>query len=173
MRIVPVKMKYFIRQGDSIYFLWSKKNLWVKSCLEHRFFLASTVVSARYRAGTKGQETRYGGLKIKVKVNTPSDPAESRRRPTFLKEEGKKIKTSSAQGLCPLAAGLVFGSLARGLRPQACGGVETSINSTGTLVFSDMRSNTAGLKSRSRSTLLPTRRKTAAGPPSSKGKAKR
>ena len=98
-------------QGDSIYFLWSKKNLRVKSCLEHRLFPASAVVSARYRAGTKGQETRHGGLKIEVKVNTPSGPAENRRRPTFLKEEGKKITTSSAPGLCSLAASLVFGSL--------------------------------------------------------------
>ncbi len=120
-----------LSQGDSIYFLWSKKNLRVKCCLEHRLFLASTVVSARYRVGTKGRETRHGGLKIKV--NAPSDPAENRRRPTFLKEEGKKIKTSSAQGLCSLAAGLVFGSLARGLRPQAGGGVVTSINGTGRL----------------------------------------
>ncbi len=70
----------------------------------------------------------------------PSDPAENRRRSTFLKEEGKKIKTGSALGLYSLAAGLVFSSPARGRRPQAGGGVATSINSTGTLVFSDMRS---------------------------------
>ena len=47
----------------------------------------------------KGKKTRHGGLKIEVKVNTPSDPAENRRRPTFLKEEGKMIKTSPMQAL--------------------------------------------------------------------------
>ena len=40
----------------------------------------------------------------------------------------------------PLAASLVFGSPARELRPQAGGEVVTSVNSTGTLVFSDLRS---------------------------------
>ncbi len=53
-RSAAVNLRPHFKQGGSIYFLWDKKNLRVKSCLEHRLFLAAAVVSAQYRVGTKG-----------------------------------------------------------------------------------------------------------------------
>ena len=76
--------------------------------------------------------TKICGLRevLSIAFFLPSDPAENRRRPTFLREEGKMIKASSTQGLCSLAAGLVFGSLVWGLPPQAGHGLSDYKNLT-------------------------------------------